>query len=195
MNFKSLSIALMLSLGLFCSAQSGSGFGFKAGLNYSANGSYFSSIKNNIQKADRSLGYHFGIFYKLGNKIYVKPELQYTATKSDYDDGTFDMKKIDLPIFAGIKVIGPLNVFAGPALQYIVDSNFESIDVSDIKNDFSVGLQFGIGVNLKNLGIDVRYERGFNNNEARFIRDNNLIAVNRLDTRPDQLILGLSYKL
>src|SRR5690606_41989781 len=50
---------------------------------------------------------------------------------------------------------------------------------------FSVGLNFGIGVNLNRLGIDLRYERGFSNNEATFL-GNNGIGTDRLDTRPDQ---------
>ncbi len=179
----------------FTIAQSGSGFGIKAGLNYNANGDYVDSFNSNIENPDRNIGYHFGIFGKLGNKVYFKPELVYTKTKSDYDSGDFDMQKLDAPLLVGIKVLGPVSVFAGPSLQYIIDSEFENIDIDDVENDFSVGLNFGIGLNIDKLGIDLRYERGFSDNEATFLNNNNININNRLDTRPDQLILSLSLLL
>ncbi|MDT0559462.1 outer membrane beta-barrel protein [Ichthyenterobacterium sp. W332] len=184
-------------LTLFCSstyAQSGSGFGIKGGLNYNANGNYFASIGDTAENPDRNIGYHFGVFGKLGNKVFFRPELVYTATKSDYNSSDFSMKKLDLPLLVGIKVLGPINIFGGPSLQYILDSEFGNINVSDIDNDFSVGLNFGIGLNIDKFGIDLRYERGFSDNEANFL-NNNGIDISRLDTRPDQLILSLSLKI
>ena len=192
-----LAFILTLALSAGAYAQSGSGFGIKAGLNYGGNGDYFQSISNNFDNPDQNIGFHFGVFGKLGNKLYFRPELVYTKTKSDYDGGDFDMQKLDLPLLVGIKVLGPVNVFAGPSLQYILDTDdgFSGLNISDIDNDFSVGLNFGIGLNLNRLGIDLRYERGFSDNEATFIDNNNIISLDRLDTRPEQLILSLSYKI
>jgi hypothetical protein len=194
-NLKSilfLSLFVVLSTSI-ASAQTGSSFGIKGGLNYSGNGDYFESISANAQNPDRNIGYHLGVFGKLGNRIYFRPELVYTATKSDYDSRDFSVKKIDAPLLVGVKVIGPLSVFAGPSLQYILDSEFDGITIDDIENDFSMGLNFGVGVNFNKIGIDLRYERGFNENEATFI-DNNFgpDTIGRIDTRPDQLILSLS---
>ena len=176
-------------------AQSGSGFGIKAGLNYGGNGDYFESVTTNFENPDQNVGYHIGVFGKLGNKLYFRPEIVYTKTKSDYDKGDLDVQKIDVPLLVGLKVLGPVNVFAGPSLQYILDTDFGDATVNDIDNDFSVGLNFGIGLNLNRLGIDLRYERGFSDNEATFIDNNNVISLDRLDTRPEQLILSLSYRL
>lgn len=176
-------------------AQSGSGFGIKAGLNYGGNGDYFESVTTNFENPDQNVGYHIGVFGKLGNKLYFRPEIVYTKTKSDYDKGDLDVQKIDVPLLVGLKVLGPVNVFAGPSLQYILDTDFGDATLNDIDNDFSVGLNFGIGLNLNRLGIDLRYERGFSDNEATFIDNNNVISLDRLDTRPEQLILSLSYRL
>ncbi|WP_375235457.1 outer membrane beta-barrel protein [Winogradskyella sp.] len=176
-------------------AQSGSGFGIKAGLNYGGNGDYFESVTTNFENPDQNVGYHIGVFGKLGNKLYFRPEIVYTKTKSDYDKGDLDVQKIDVPLLVGLKVLGPVNVFAGPSLQYILDTDFGDATFNDIDNDFSVGLNFGIGLNLNRLGIDLRYERGFSDNEATFIDNNNVISLDRLDTRPEQLILSLSYRL
>ena len=185
--------AIVVCTSFSLSAQIASSFGLKGGLNYSANGDYFESIGENAQNPERNIGYHVGVFAKLGNKLYFRPELVYTATKSDYDSDVFSVKKIDVPVLVGLKVIGPLSVFAGPSFQYILDTEFDGINIDKLENDFSVGLNFGIGVNLNKIGIDLRYERGFNDNEATFI-NNNLGAgvVRRIAPRPDQLILSLS---
>ncbi|BAO74484.1 outer membrane beta-barrel protein [Winogradskyella sp. PG-2] len=188
--------AVLAFISFSLSAQSGSGFGFKGGLNYSANGDYFEAIGDNAKNPDRNIGYHIGVFGKIGEKLYFRPELVYTATKSDYDSDEFSVKKIDAPLLVGIRVLGPISVFGGPSLQYILDTEFEGISIDNVEDDFSVGLNFGIGINFNKVGIDLRYERGFNNNEATFL-DNNLGSdvTSRIDTRPDQLILSLSIAL
>lgn len=193
---KTLFLTVMLLTGLTAMAQSGSGFGFKGGLNYAGNGNYFDSTADAFENPDKNLGYHLGIFGKLGDKIYVRPELVYTSITSGYDDGDFKMKKLDAPVLLGLKVIGPIHVFAGPAFQYILDTDFDGVTLGDVENDFSVGLNIGAGVNLGKLGIDLRYERGFSENEVNFINTNGGISINdRIDTRPDQLILSLSLKI
>ncbi|MBR9756599.1 MAG: PorT family protein [Algicola sp.] len=196
MNKTFLTAITFLALACSINAQNKQGLGLKGGVNYSANGEYFASINENGQNPDRNIGYHFGIFGKVGEQLFLRPELVYTKTKSDYDNNSFHMQKLDAPILVGINVFKIANVFAGPSFQYILDSEFEGISIDDIENEFSVGLNFGIGLNLNRVGIDLRYERGFSDNEATFI-DNNLGngAVSRIDTRPDQLILSLSLIL
>lgn len=196
-NFKQLFFTSLFSLSITAVtlAQSGSGFGIKAGLNYNANGDYFESISSNAQNPDGNIGYHVGLYGKIGDKLYFKPELVYTSTKSDYDSDTFKMQKIDAPLLIGLNLIGPVGVFAGPSFQYILDSEFSGISISDIENDFSVGLNFGIGLNLKKIGVDLRYERGFSSNEATFVGSIGAIGPSRIDTRPNQLILSLSFIL
>lgn len=175
-------------------AQTAQGIGLKGGLNYNANGDYFDSIEMNSKNPERNTGYHIGLFGKIGDKVYFRPEIVYTSTKSDYDDDTFKLQKLDAPLLVGIKVLGPISVFGGPSLQYILDSEFDGVAINEVEEDFSVGLNFGIGINFNKLGIDLRYERGFSDNEATFL-GNNGIGIDRLDTRPDQLILSLSLLL
>ncbi|ULC58681.1 PorT family protein [Flaviramulus sp. BrNp1-15] len=189
-----LVLVTVISLPTAVMAQTATGFGIKGGLNYNANGDYFESINDNAKNPDRNVGYHIGLFGKIGNQVYFKPELVYTSTKSDYDNDDFKMQKIDAPLLVGLKVLGPVSVFGGPSLQYILDTEFDGIAINDVESDFSVGLNFGIALNLNKLGIDLRYERGFSDNEATFL-GNNGINTSRLDTRPDQLILSLSLIL
>lgn len=194
---KTVLAAFLALSGLYSMAQSDSGFGIKGGLNYSANGDYFESAGDAARNPDRNIGYHVGVFGTFGaSKVYLRPELVYTKTKSDYNGDDFDMSKLDVPLLLGVNLIGPLHVFAGPSFQYILKTEFDGITVDDIENDFTVGINIGAGVNLGKLGIDLRYERGFSNNEATFINTNiTNVGPSRIDTRPDQLILSLSLAL
>lgn len=192
-----ITLLFLVSISAVTYAQTANGFGFKVGLNYNANGDYFESVSSNAKHPDRNVGFHLGAFGKFGEQVYFKPELVYTSTKSDYNDDTFKMQKLDAPMLVGLKVLGPISVFGGPSFQYILDTDFKASDLSinKVENDFSVGLNFGIGLNLNKLGIDVRYERGLSNNEATFLGNNGINVDNRLDTRPDQIILSLSLIL
>ena len=183
--------------GLTAFAQGDSGFGLKGGFNYNGNGDYFESIGDVAREPDKNIGFHAGVYGKVDlGRVYVRPELYYSKTKSDYDDDSFEMSKIDLPVLLGIKIIGPLHLFAGPSFQYILNTEYDGITIDDVENDFSVGAHLGAGVNFGKLGVDVRYERGFGDNEARFINTNvTTLPESRIDTRPEQLILSLSYKL
>ncbi len=193
---KTLLMVAMATFSAFSYGQIDSKFGIKAGLNYNANGDYFESAGEAARDPDRNVGYHIGFFGQLGSRVYFRPELVYTSISSDYDNDDFKMQKLDLPVLIGTRVIGPLHVFAGPAFQYILDTEYDGITISDVRNDFTVGVNIGAGINLGMLGIDLRYERGFSDNEATFINRNvTTVPTSRIDTRPDQLILSFSLKL
>lgn len=202
---KSLLMAVFALIGITAFAQNDSGFGLKAGLNYNQNGDLnFKQVQSAgedlIAGSDGKVGYHVGFYGKLDMpKIYIRPELIYTKTKSSYDveGGTndYDVSKLDLPVLLGYKIIGPLHIFAGPAFQYTLNNDLEDVELDDLKNDFSIGAHFGVGVNLGNIGLDVRYERGFSENEAEIIGDNIANIEGRVDSRPSQIIFGLSLKL
>ncbi|MFD2101793.1 outer membrane beta-barrel protein [Flagellimonas iocasae] len=198
---KTLLVAVLALMGSAAMAQSGSGFGIKAGLSYNKNGDLISSVgeggQDIVEGAEGKTGYHVGFWGKLDfPKIYLRPELVYSKTKSSYDvpnEGSqdYDISKLDLPVLLGYKLIGPLHIFAGPAFQYTLKNDLGDLEVEDVQNDFTVGLNAGVGVNLGRLGLDVRYERGFSENEADIID----IPDGRVDSRPSQIIFAASLKL
>ena len=190
---KTFLVAVFALIGAVAFAQNGPGFGIKGGLNYAGNGDYFDSAEQAYRNPDRNVGYHIGFFGKIGDKIYLRPELMYTKTKSDYENNSLSMSKLDAPILVGLNIIGPLNVFAGPAFQYILDTDFDGVAIGDVENDVTVGLNIGAGLSLGKFGVDLRYERGFSENEVTVLSAERF--NDRIDTRPDQLILSLSLKM
>ena len=185
-----LALFAVAAFTLTTNAQNGGGFGIKGGLNYNANGNYFESIGANAKHPDRNVGYHVGLYGKFGDRLYFKPELVYTQTKSEYGSDALKMQKIDAPLLVGLKILGPVSVFAGPSLTYILDSKFDGISLKELENEFTIGAQFGIGLNFNGFGVDVRYEKGLSKNYGTVG-----ISEGRVDTRPDQLILGISFAL
>ncbi|WP_081979161.1 outer membrane beta-barrel protein [Lacinutrix jangbogonensis] len=190
-----LTVIFVLVIASSAIAQNGRGFGIKAGLNYNTNGDYYNSATNTFHNPKSAIGFHIGVFGKIGGKLYIKPELMYTKTTSEYATGDFSLQRIDAPILVGLKIIGPVSIFAGPAFQYILNSDIENATVVKIENDFSVGLNFGVAVHFNSFGIDLRYERGFTENETTVVLNNSQLNVDRIDSRPSQLILSLSVKL
>ena len=190
----------------FFYANAQSGFGIKAGISYNSNGKFTQIISDtgtNLidNKGAGKSGFNIGIYDKINlGPIYIRPELSYTKTTSQYtlnsQNQNYNLSKLDLPVLVGIKIIGPLNIFAGPAFQYILKNDFKNLTYQSVKNDFTLGLNLGVAIELGRLGLDVRYERGLNANEAKFVQVNLGNSVNyTLDTRPEQIIFGVSYSL
>ncbi len=201
---KTLILAVFAIISTTAFAQKDGGFGIKGGLNYNQNGDLFASVNNAaeniISGSDGKVGYHIGAFYKIKlTKFYIRPEVIYTKTNSGYmvqnEESTYGVSKLDVPVLVGLNLIGPLHIFAGPSFQAILDSNFENANISDLENDYTIGLQVGLGVNLGKLGLDVRYERGLSENETKFSGTNIADISGRIDTRPSQVIFALSLKL
>lgn len=181
-------------------------FGIKGGVNY--NSESIEEVGEDIFSGAKSkTGYHAGIWFQ-GKlpvfDLFIRPEIIYTQLSNSVAYSptvgvqtrttTYNFRKIDLPILVGTKLFNVARIFAGPSFQYILDADFDLDDITDVKADgFSLGIQYGIGIDLGDFGIDVRWERSLSDTESSFV-DNNIGNVN-FDTRVNQIIVGLSYKL
>jgi hypothetical protein len=175
-------------------------FGIKGGINYNNNGdATFSSTGNDvIEGGESKSGFHAGLWFRgqipiIG--LYIRPELVYTQVKSEYvgtesKSSNYEFSKIDVPVLLGKNFLGFATAFIGPSFQYILNDDLEFSELNTDEFDkFSVGVQMGFGIELGNLGIDVRWERGLSKTEAKFA---NGITV---DNRTNQIIFGLSLNL
>jgi len=176
-------------------------FGVKGGLNYNSN-----SIKETstdvFSGAKSKTGYHAGIWLRLKVPVlglYLRPEFVYTNLENEVfyktteKTTTHTFQKIDIPVLLGKKIFGIGNVYIGPSFQYVLASDFDISDISSVDADgFTLGLQFGGGVEFGKLGIDVRWERAFSGIESTFVGTLGNVSY---DTRINQIIIGLSYRL
>lgn len=188
-------------------------FGIKAGVNY--NTESIKGIKDaetKLFKSKGKLGYHAGIWLRakvpvLG--LYVRPEVVYTALNSEVEakfigvtlaKADYGFQKIDVPVLIGKKFAKIIYLHAGPSFQYVLNGDFKFnedaynnfVKEVDVKG-FSVGLQFGGGIELGSLGIDVRWERGLSDIETKLVSSAGTNSP-KFDTRVNQIIFGLSYK-
>jgi len=181
------------------------GWGATASVIYASNGDLVNEaihIKN--EKGHGGAGFNVGVFGNLNfGPIYLRPKLVYTETSTKYNlshesSEKFKLKTLDLPILVGIQIIKPISFVVGPAFNYIIDSDLEGLNLKNINNDVTAGLNVGVAIIIGRLGIDLIYERGFSENEASFI-DQNIVDATKnkytLDTRPQQILVSLSYRL
>tara|TARA_B100000768_G_scaffold48870_1_gene47665 strand:+ start:141 stop:776 length:636 start_codon:yes stop_codon:yes gene_type:complete len=182
-------------------------FGLKAGINY--NSDTFSDVSSDVLDGAKSrTGLHTGVWFRAKLPIigfYLRPELIYTELKNNisyrrneqdlYNSTNFKIRKIDVPVLIGKKILGIGTIFAGPSFQYILSSNFDFNDLREVSTEnFSLGIQLGAGIELGRLGFDIRLERGFSKIESTFT-DNTIDSNFNFDTRVSQIIFGVSYKL
>lgn len=141
-------------------------------------------LKDNLtQSYDTRRGSVFGIYSRIGNKFYFGPEL-YVATKG----GTIDLTKtdlnnpaspkilqairvsytnIDLPLLVGYRVLKIFRITAGPVASFNVGSNqnlsealkfYSQNNINDSFKSATYSYQIGAGLDIRKLGLDVRYE-------------------------------------
>lgn len=199
---KSLTLLIIL-VTTTISINAQSSWGIKGSLLFNSNGELIDEAGDIIEnKGKGENGFNVGVYGKLDlGPIYIRPELVYSQSSSKYtinsEVGTsesYKMSSVDLPILVGIRIIGPLNLLAGPAFKFITSNKINGLKYDKIENGVTVGLNIGVSAHLGRFGFDVIYDRGINTNEADFIGEN-LTSNFTLDTRQQQIRVGVSYRL
>ncbi len=156
---------------------------------------------NNFSKGNEKLGYHLGLFARLGgNRIFIQPEVLYSNTGGEFEDiqtgntvtysASFD--RIDVPLMGGFKIARFFRVQAGPIVTFILDSELTagnpSVPIDSDPNTATLGYQAGIGLDIANMILDFKYEGALANHV-------DAIAGLNTDQRQNQLILSLGIRL
>ncbi len=133
----------------------------------------------NLAILDANYGFHLGLFsrFPLGEKLYLQPELLFNSNTVDFNvtdmsEGLVNTvlnekyQNLDIPFMLGYK-IGPLRLEAGPVGHVFIASKSElddELSTYDQRfNDFNLGYQTGVGLDIWRLLVDVRYEGSFSN--------------------------------
>lgn len=180
-------------------------FGIQGGVNYNFSGdlkelNVLETSADDIYHSAKSVtGYHGGVWAKLNfSDFFIKPELLYTKFESEFiidETETLITKKIDIPVTLGMKILGPLYVFAGPDFQYILAEDFSVANTEVTYDDFTTGLHIGVGLEFDRLALDLRWDKGLAESDASIINSDIVNENFTLDNRPNQLVLSLHYTL
>lgn len=171
-------VAVVLTL-LFISSvgYSQSALGIKGGVNLTNISTEAGSLKNNINESlDTKTGFVFGVWGRLGQKLYLQPELL-IATKGGEVEVTpvgggpiqvIDAKytNLDIPVLVGFKPMKWLRVMGGPVASLKLSENQklkESLAEYTTNTDAAFenatwGYQVGVGVKLLGVELDLRKE-------------------------------------
>jgi hypothetical protein len=197
---------LIISLSAFSQFE----YGLKGGISFNSNlniNSKIESIDNSINIFESRNGQHIGVFLKLSiSDFYIRPEIIYSKIKNSYDIPyvlvrtenivtDFNQHKIDVPVMLGYKVFGLVNLFAGPRFEFIKNVSYDNIDLNDLKNQYTLGLQYGIGLKFGKFEIELRAERGFSENEINFMENKAEIKNQYITSQGRLYLLGVSYYL
>ena len=207
---------LLLALSFGVSAQS---FSWGAKVNVGSPNLKIKDIQtdDNIAKllddTDAVLTYQLGIFTRfMFAGIYVQPEAMFSSSKTEmkfeniFDEnntsnnvvGEMKLNKLDVPVMIGKRFMKILRINAGPVFSYILSQNIGQSGTKEAWNEINaeyknatVGLQYGIGVDIAMINIDLRVEKGF-----QAISENLTIGETSFaaDQRLEQIMLSVGMK-
>ena len=145
--------------------------GIKGGVNLSS--VKVASLSANLEN---KTGYQLGAFARIGRTVFFQPEVYFAAKEVNVDvlnslttnQGVvgFSQKSLDVPLLLGVK-LGPLRVMAGPVASYAISAStspdaavksYFSGTSQEIINRSSFSYQAGVGFDILNLSLDLRYE-------------------------------------
>lgn len=159
--------------------------GIKIGFNSSKMITEIANV-NEIEDASKN-GLLAGVFVRINlSKFYLQPEayfakkggdFQYTNSSNAIFTQQNDFNTIDIPVLIGLKLIDlkvvNLRIMAGPMASLIIgkdikyqlngiETSFSGSPTENFKNTIW-GIQAGMGIDVLNFTLDVKYEWGINN--------------------------------
>lgn len=174
--------------------------GFSLGPKIGATFSKYTTDKDQIKEEMKNT-FFFGAFARLGKKVYLQPELLVMSRNGVLIDQNtpesqigLKISTLDVPLLLGIKVLdlkaANVRVMAGPVASFVINKKItrenwdETFTNDDIKNAIW-GLQFGAGVDVLFLTLDVRYEIGLSD----------VSKLENFSLRNNMFTVGLGFKL
>ena len=171
------------------------------------------NIAKLLDDTDAVLTYQLGLYTRfMFAGIYVQPEAMFSSSKTEmtFENiingngntnnvvGEVKLNKLDVPVMIGKRFMKILRINAGPVFSYILSQNIDQSGAKEAWNEINaeyknatVGLQYGIGVDIAMINIDLRVEKGF-----QAISENLTIGETSFaaDQRLEQIMLSVGMK-
>jgi hypothetical protein len=153
--------------------------------------------------SDLKFGTQFGLWFRIGDAVFIQPELVFNSNRTDFRIGensageiirTEKYQHLDLPVLVGFSA-GPIRLHGGPVGHYFLKSTSDLTDFSGYKarwKQFTWGWQAGMTIGTGRISADIRYEGNFNKfgDHVTFFGDQYNFA-----NSPSRLILALNIAL
>ena len=153
---------IILVFALFISAvgfSQGLDLGIKAGIN-------FSSLTD-AQGFSNKTGYVAGVFagVKFSDKIGLQADLLYSQQGAEFDEGSFDLSYVNIPVVLKYYLFKGLNLQGGAQFGFNVDDDISTVIgdiVTDVKAEsFDLSGVVGVGFDFPlGIRVDGRYNFG-----------------------------------
>jgi len=196
-------IILLATTLIIASVSFGQITGFTIGPKVGANFSKFTTDQSEIEEQIKN-SFYFGAFARFGQKFYLQPELLVMNRNGELKNneiqgssGTIEVGSIDVPLLVGLRLlnlkVASVRVMAGPVASFAVNKSVTLNETWDDEIDFTEddiknanwGLQFGAGVDVLFLTLDLRYEIGLNN----------FSEIQDFDLKNNMFTIGLGWKI
>jgi hypothetical protein len=148
-------------------------------------------------------GTQFGGYVRLGDKVFIQPELLFNSNKTDFKVGKNSLGEIvkterynflDFPVLVGIST-GPFRLSGGPVGHYYISNASELTDLKGYSAKFKQmewGWVAGLTIGRGRISADIRYEGNF----SKFGDHINFFGQPyHFSTNPSRILLGLNIAL
>ncbi|MEL6152826.1 MAG: outer membrane beta-barrel protein [Bacteroidota bacterium] len=109
-------------------------------------------------------GYQAGIVSRVEiANFFVQPEILFTGSRAQIkqrgqnQEVQLSFYKMDIPTMVGVSFFGA-RLQAGPVLSIVFNALYEGMSHKDLHKQATLGYQFGIGYDLWNLMLDLKFE-------------------------------------
>lgn len=187
-------------------------FGIKGGPNYAMGGEIVANSSGGVYDdgtyhPESNIGFHGGVFFQLKfGKFFVRPEAMFNTVSTEFDFPTrpsqYAVEKLSIPLLFGYNVWGPIDIYAGPAYQNIMNSSLEGTEPANqviVAQNTPLAAQAGVKFNFGRFELDLRYDRTMATGETQPLDIvNSEYGVNRAeftDTRLNQILLSIGFKI
>ena len=193
-------------------------FGVKAGISVPVSPNANSIIVNRQSPRDEFLfnaksvgnGITLGVFAEqnLSEPFFLRGELLYNQFETTYElnytwnngPREFDSKiytektvRIDIPITLGVR-LDAFEITSGVVARYVVSNENEMVALSGYEetlNPLQIGLQAGVGLNLRNLNLGLAYQMDFTNYGDHMTYNGNGLTI---QNSPSRLVASIGYR-
>ena len=171
------------------------------------------NVPDLLENTNAILTYQLGIYtrIKLGG-IYIQPEAMFSNSKTEIEFkniidenqepkdviGEVKLNKVDVPVMIGKRFLKIFRVNAGPVFSLLLSEDIDQAGSEESWNEINanyknatVGFQYGIGLDISMISVDLRVEKGFQSiSEDLTIGETTFEA----DQRLEQIMLSIGVK-